>query len=494
MESFWKKFFPAQIPDRIAVPEVMEGNTFELEGHTIQVIETGFTDTHNSTSIYVPSIGLLIAGDVVGNPSAAGLVTYQDAHFATNAHYLYISKWINRFTFGGDLASVVTLPTTANPLWQKIVKTGANYTFWYSTDGTTFVQAGGTISQSSFGFTPACVGIYTNNVITGVPIDVYFDSFHVYLKAPTDAWHLFQDTRSAPAGTGWIRVRLLATRNSGATNDAFFDSVSLRPVGNAAVKLAGIATDDGLPTGSTLSSNWSLVSGPGNVVFTNANLPASGALFDTPGTYLLRLTASDGQLSTSDDVNITVNPANQPPVVNAGANQIIAFPGSASLNGTVTDDGQPSGSSVSVVWSKVSGPGAVTFGDQNSAVTTASFSTVGTYVLRLTADDSEFDTTADVTITVAINQPPTVNAGADQTIKLPTNTVTLNGTATDDGLPVGSVLTTTWSVVNGPGAVTFGDANSAVTTAQFSAAGTYVLRLTAGDLALSASDDVTIVT
>ena len=67
MESFWKKFFPAQIPDRIAVPEVMEGNTFELEGHTIQVIETGFTDTHNSTSIYVPSIGLLIAGDVVYN-------------------------------------------------------------------------------------------------------------------------------------------------------------------------------------------------------------------------------------------------------------------------------------------------------------------------------------------------------------------------------------------------------------------------------------------
>ena len=45
----------------------MEGNHFELEGHTIQVVETGFTDTHNSTSIYVPSMRLLVAGDVVYN-------------------------------------------------------------------------------------------------------------------------------------------------------------------------------------------------------------------------------------------------------------------------------------------------------------------------------------------------------------------------------------------------------------------------------------------
>jgi glyoxylase-like metal-dependent hydrolase (beta-lactamase superfamily II) len=67
MENFWNKLFPGQIPAKIAMPQVMEGNHFELEGHTIQVIETGFTDTHNSTNIYVSSIGLLVAGDVVYN-------------------------------------------------------------------------------------------------------------------------------------------------------------------------------------------------------------------------------------------------------------------------------------------------------------------------------------------------------------------------------------------------------------------------------------------
>ena len=66
MENFWNKLFPGQIPGKIAIPEAIEGS-FELEGNTIQVIETGFTDTHDSTSIYVPSIGLVVAGDVVYN-------------------------------------------------------------------------------------------------------------------------------------------------------------------------------------------------------------------------------------------------------------------------------------------------------------------------------------------------------------------------------------------------------------------------------------------
>jgi hypothetical protein len=42
-------------------------------------------------------------------------------------------------------------------------------------------------------------------------------------------------------------------------------------------------------------------------------------------------------------------------------------------------------------------------------------------------------------------------------------------------------LTTTWSQVGGPGLVTFGDAHAIDTTASFTLAGTYVLRLTASD-------------
>src|SRR6266700_1056980 len=88
------------------------------------------------------------------------------------------------------------------------------------------------------------------------------------------------------------------------------------------------------------------------------------------------------------------------------------------------------------------------------------------------------------------NQPPTVNAGPDQSITLPAS-ATLSGTVTDDGLPNPPGATTvTWTKTSGPGTVTFGNANATSTSATFSAAGTYVLRLTASDSALSAFDEV----
>ncbi|HYR90296.1 MAG TPA: right-handed parallel beta-helix repeat-containing protein [Terriglobia bacterium] len=91
----------------------------------------------------------------------------------------------------------------------------------------------------------------------------------------------------------------------------------------------------------------------------------------------------------------------------------------------------------------------------------------------------------------SVNQPPAVNAGPDQTITLPASAA-LNGTATDDGMPAGSAMTTTWSKVTGPGTVAFGNINARSTSASFSAAGAYVLRLTGSDGALSSSNDLTI--
>jgi hypothetical protein len=89
------------------------------------------------------------------------------------------------------------------------------------------------------------------------------------------------------------------------------------------------------------------------------------------------------------------------------------------------------------------------------------------------------------------NQAPVVSAGLAKTITLPA-TASLTGTASDDGLPSGSVLTKTWSMVSGPGTVTFGSGGSLTTSATFSAAGSYVIKLTASDSALSASSNVTV--
>jgi glyoxylase-like metal-dependent hydrolase (beta-lactamase superfamily II) len=63
----WDKSFPGQIPDSPLLATSPPGNRFELEGNELQIVEVGHTDTDNTSVLYVPSIGLVVAGDVVYN-------------------------------------------------------------------------------------------------------------------------------------------------------------------------------------------------------------------------------------------------------------------------------------------------------------------------------------------------------------------------------------------------------------------------------------------
>ncbi len=77
-------------------------------------------------------------------------------------------------------------------------------------------------------------------------------------------------------------------------------------------------------------------------------------------------------------------PENQTPFVDAGADQVITGPATASLSGFAADDGLPNPPGYfTLTWSKVDGPGDVVFSDPTAAITTASFSVPGTYVLQL---------------------------------------------------------------------------------------------------------------
>ncbi|HUW83252.1 MAG TPA: DNRLRE domain-containing protein, partial [Phycisphaerae bacterium] len=189
---------------------------------------------------------------------------------------------------------------------------------------------------------------------------------------------------------------------------------------------------------------------------------------------------------------------NVAPTVDAGPDDSVTLPtDTVNLNGTVSDDGLPDPpAAVTTAWTKFSGPGTVTFGNANAVDTTATFSTDGVYVLQLEADDSELQTTDTVQITVnpaATNQAPTVDAGSNQSITLPTDTANLDGTVSDDGLPdPPATVTTTWTKFSGPGTVTFGNANAVDTTATFSTDGVYVLQLEADDSALQTTDTVQI--
>src|SRR6185503_4753246 len=56
-----------QLPATITLPEPYDGEVFTLEGHELRIIEQGRTDAVDSTSLHVPSIDLVVGGDVFYN-------------------------------------------------------------------------------------------------------------------------------------------------------------------------------------------------------------------------------------------------------------------------------------------------------------------------------------------------------------------------------------------------------------------------------------------
>jgi glyoxylase-like metal-dependent hydrolase (beta-lactamase superfamily II) len=67
LDNFWRRLFPGEIPDRLLVAEPLETKELELEGHKLVAVNAGRTDTDHSTCLHVPSVGLIVGGDVVYN-------------------------------------------------------------------------------------------------------------------------------------------------------------------------------------------------------------------------------------------------------------------------------------------------------------------------------------------------------------------------------------------------------------------------------------------
>lgn len=181
----------------------------------------------------------------------------------------------------------------------------------------------------------------------------------------------------------------------------------------------------------------------------------------------------------------TPAPVNRAPIANAGMDSIVQDPGtSVSLSGTASD---PDNNAMTYQWSVVSGSGAV-FSAATSLNTQVTNLAIGsTYIFRLTARDSGGLTGSD-DVQVIVNRKPTVSAGVDQTITLPTNSVSLAGTDSDAD---GNIASRVWNFVSGPGSPTFSSQLVANPQVNGLVQGTYVFRYTATDNRnLSASDDM----
>lgn len=67
LRTAWNAGFPGQIPEKLVFAEELKTNVIDLEGNELVAVELGHTDTDDTTCLYTPSIGLVVAGDAAYN-------------------------------------------------------------------------------------------------------------------------------------------------------------------------------------------------------------------------------------------------------------------------------------------------------------------------------------------------------------------------------------------------------------------------------------------
>jgi hypothetical protein len=319
-------------------------------------------------------------------------------------------------------------------------------------------------------------------------------------------WQTTSVTLTLPAGTQTIRLQSSAqpgwninwfeltggaVTNQPPTANAGADQALTLPT--SSITLNGSGTD---ADGTVASFAWSQVSGPAASSLSPASAGSAVVTGLVQGTYTFRLTITDNLGATAgDDVVVTVNAANHPPLADAGPDQYITLPvNSVALNGSGSDD---DGSIASYSWSKVAGPDQFTIANAASGQTAVSNLTQGVYGFRLEVVDNQGAVSADtvqISVSAALpppNKAPIAYAGADQTITLPANSAQLTGTGTDAD---GSISAYQWARISGPATSNLTTPSGASTTVNGLVEGSYQFELTVTDnLGATGKDTVVLV-
>jgi glyoxylase-like metal-dependent hydrolase (beta-lactamase superfamily II) len=67
MDAFWRRLFPGEIPEKLVTAVALNEDQFTLDGERLVVMRIGHTDTDETTALWVPALGLTVAGDAVYN-------------------------------------------------------------------------------------------------------------------------------------------------------------------------------------------------------------------------------------------------------------------------------------------------------------------------------------------------------------------------------------------------------------------------------------------
>uniref|UniRef100_A0A8C9F2V2 KIAA0319 like n=1 Tax=Pavo cristatus TaxID=9049 RepID=A0A8C9F2V2_PAVCR len=194
------------------------------------------------------------------------------------------------------------------------------------------------------------------------------------------------------------------------------------------------------PPGTTYSYEWELITHPkdysGEMEGKHSQTLKLSKL--TVGLYEFKVVVDGENAHGEGYVNVTVNPkprVNRPPVaVVSPQSQEISLP----TISTVIDGSQSTDDDkiVSYHWEELKGPLREEKVSSDTAILTLTNLVPGNYTFSLTVVDSDGasnSTTANLTVNKAVDYPPVANAGPNQVITLPQNSITLYGNqSTDD--------------------------------------------------------------
>ncbi|NWR02021.1 K319L protein, partial [Paradoxornis webbianus] len=194
------------------------------------------------------------------------------------------------------------------------------------------------------------------------------------------------------------------------------------------------------PPRTTYSYEWELITHPkdysGEMAGKHSQTLKLSKL--TVGLYEFKVVVDGENAHGEGYVNVTVNPkprVNQPPVaIVSPPFQEISLPTISTLidGSKSTDDDKI----ISYHWEELKGPLREEKVSSDSAILTLTNLVPGNYTFSLTVVDSDGasnSTTANLTVKKAVDYPPVANAGPNQVITLPQNSITLYGNqSTDD--------------------------------------------------------------
>ncbi len=389
--------------------------------------------------------------------------------------------------------SILEISSDNGATWTDVVDAGGSFTSNNGYNGTFLAMApDGTATPDGSGEHVGFVG--NNFAANGGFLEPVVLSFGTAYSGKTVQLRFRHVSDGGVGDFGWGVDNVSFT---GITNLPFSavvaeDSVSDNrpPVANAGadgvIVLGGVATLDGTassdPDGDTLSYAWTQTAGTTTPI-SNANQASASVAPLAAGSYSFTLTVTDARAVTSTDtVTLIVTRA---PVANAGADRVIEPGGTATLDGSASNDAD--GDALTYAWTQTAGASTpITNATQASA--SVAPTAPGSYVFTLTVTDA-LGTSGSDTVTVTVNRLPVANAGNDQRVVALTQ-VTLSGSASSD--PDGDALTYSWTQLSGPPTTVF-SAGSVQATTTLPVAGTYVFQLTVTDSrGGTATDTVTV--